>query len=391
MLNPNLRQVGALNFLNVIMKAKQMNIKSKKLSYRFLVLLGLVVVCVTACADLKPHKRNIHPEDVTLKTEKKMRDKEFATSVQVEAFSATVEENKYIIGPGDVLSLKVWNRPNVSDPEIIVGPDGIITVPRIGFINAIGRTREEIALEIKEKLCRFYSYPEVILAIEAYNNNKAFVLGRVEHPGVVIFHGKGTLLEALSIAGGYSTEAEDTYLTKCSIIRGKDTIIWIDLNELLRNGNISLNARIKNNDVIFIPESESELVYVMGEVASPGAYRIPGQLSLMDALMRAGGPTDDANRRKIFLIRATDNGQGIVKEIDLLAMLEAADFTNNYLMQDNDVIYVAEKGISKFNYVLEQIMPSLEVLNLGTDVLESFGVMQEMRESVWGQEGTVGK
>lgn len=358
-----------------------------------IILLGLVVVCATACADLKPHKKNIKPEGVTFKTEKKMKDKEFATSTQVEAFSAAAaeEEDKYIIGPGDVLSLNVWGRPNVSDPEIIVGPDGVITVPRIGFINATGRTREDVAREIKEKLCLFYSYPEVILAVEAYKNNKAFVLGRVEHPGVVTFPGKGTLLEALSMAGGYSTEAENTYLTKCSIIRGKNTIIWIDLNELLRNGNMSLNARIKNNDLIFIPESESELIYVMGEVVSPGICRVPGQLSLMDALMKAGGPTDNANRRKIFLIRATDDGRGIVKEIDLLAMLESADFTKNYLLQDNDVIYVAEKGISKFNYVLKQIMPSLQVLNMSTDILESFGVMQEMRNSLWGQEGTVGK
>lgn len=356
-----------------------------------IILLGLVVVCATACADLKPHKKNIKPEGVTFKTEKKMKDK-FATSTQVEALSAAAEEeDKYIIGPGDVLSLNVWGRPNVSDPEIIVGPDGVITVPRIGFINATGRTREDVAREIKEKLCRFYSYPEVILAVEAYNNNKAFVLGRVKHPGVVTFPGKGTLLEALSMAGGYSTEAENTYLTKCSIIRGKDTIIWIDLNELLRNGNMSLNARIKNNDLIFIPESESELIYVMGEVVSPGVCRVPGQLSLMDALMKAGGPTDNANRRKIFLIRATDDGQGIVKEIDLLAMLESADFTKNYLLQDNDVIYVAEKGISRFNYVLKKIIPSLEVLNMSTNILESFGVMQEVRDSLWGQEGTVGK
>ncbi len=116
---------------------------------------------------------------------------------------------------------------------------------------------------------------------------------------------------------GYSTEAEDTYLTRCAIIRGKDTIIWIDLNDLLQNGNMALNAKILNNDVIFIPESQSELVYVMGEVRTPGAYNMTGRLTIMDSLMLAGGPTDDADTTTIYLIRKGEGKQGSVREINL--------------------------------------------------------------------------
>ncbi len=185
---------------------------------------------------------------------------------------------------------------------------------------------------------------------------------------------KAPFLEALSIAGGYSTEAEDTYLTRCAIIRGKDTIIWIDLNDLLQNGNMALNAKILNNDVIFIPESQSELVYVMGEVRTPGAYNMTGRLTIMDSLMLAGGPTDDADTTTIYLIRKGEGKQGSVREINLKHLLTAADFSRNYIMEDDDVLYVTEKRISRFNYVLEKIVPSLEFIKLGNDVLESFGV-----------------
>ena len=367
-----------------------MNKKDSILSPGIKLLLVSIVVLITSCSGIQPRPEPTQESDPTFQVETKT-SQIYTPPDQVEALSAAVEEDRYILGPGDVLSLKVWRRPEVSDPEIIVGPDGIITVPRIGFVKASGRTREDIVREITEKLHRFYSNPEVSLAVTVYKNNKAFVLGRVEHPGVVTFPGQGTLLEALSMAGGYSTVAEDTYLTKCAIIRGKNTIIWIDLNELLQNGNMALNARIKNNDVIFIPESHTELVYVMGEVYKPGAFPLTGRLTLMDALMMAGGPTENANPDKLFLIRSRGNGDGIVQEISLRHMLETADFSKNYLMKDNDVIFIAKKGISKFNYVLKQIMPSLEVLNLGTNIMESFGVMQEVRNKLWGLEGTVGK
>lgn len=343
-----------------------------------------------ACSSIEPAPEATPYENPTLIAET-VTQKAFATPAQLEALTQVFENEKYKVGPGDILGIKVWKRPEVSDPQIVVGPDGFFTAPRVGFIKGVGRTREDITHEITEKLHQYYSHPEVTLSIEAYQNNKAFVLGRVENPGVVTFPGKGTLLEALSMAGGYSTEAEETFLTKCAIIRGKDTIIWIDLDDLLQGGNMALNARIKNNDVIFIPESQSELVYVMGEVYRPGALPLTGKLSLLDALMKSGGPTRDAKDSKIFLIRYAANGKGYVNEIDMRALIETGDFSKNYLLKDNDVLYVARTGISKFNYVLRQIMPSLQVLNLTTDIMESFGVMQEVRNSLWGQEGTVGK
>ncbi len=310
---------------------------------------------------------------------------------QVDAFSAQVPD-EYLLGPGDILSLTVWNRPELSDPKILVGPDGIISLILVGAIDVNGRTRQSVADEIKKSLSKLYDNPEISLSVSQYSNNKAFVLGRVANPGVVKFPGQGTLLEALSLAGGlpvHNTQVQAS-LTKCSIIRGRNTIIWIDLNELLYNGNMGLNARIQNNDIIFIPESQSNHVFVMGEVDQPGAYMLTGRESLLSALMRAGGPTRDANRHMVHLIRS-EGKTGRVETIDLLDMMETANFSKNYLLQADDVIYVSQKGISRFNYTMTNLLPFLSVINLGTDILESFGVMQQFRNRVWGQEGTVGK
>ncbi len=294
----------------------------------------------------------------------------------------------YVLGPGDLLQLDVWNRKALSNPEVLVGPDGVITIPRIGNIAVSGLTREQAAEKITIALSKYYKRPEVSLVIREYNNNKAFVLGRIENPGVVRFPGKGTLLEALSLAGGLPVLREEAVLTRCAIIRGKDQVIWVDLRELLHSGNMALNARIRNNDVIFIPENQDELMYVMGEVFKPGAIRLSSQMTYLDALMLAGGPTKSANLKKTFILRF-DGETRTVKEIDLGAMLREGRLEHNVQLKDNDVLYVAENGVSKFNYALNQVMPFLQVLNLSTSVLERFGVMQEVREELWGQEGFV--
>jgi len=356
------------------------------LSKSSILLCLFILLLQSACIPVSPVPEATHQNN-SFHTDIQEATTAFAPPLYVEEQSERISD-RYLLGPGDILNLRVWNREELSDPDIIVGPDGIITVSRIGNIRVGGRKREDVAAEITAKLSKFYQNPEVSLSVKAYKNNKAFVLGRVENPGVVNFPGKGTLLEALSLAGGLPVLEKEAFLTKCAIIRGKHKIIWIDLRELLNNGNMALNARIQNNDVIFIPESDDENVYVMGEVIRPGTVRLRLQMAFLDALMLSGGPTEDANLEKIYILRFNKN-ESEVQEINLKHIIETGDINQNYQLKANDIVYVSEKGISKFNYVMKQLMPFLEVLQLSTTNLESFGVMQQLRKELWGQEGFV--
>lgn len=311
----------------------------------------------------------------------------YADSQSIESISKDLPD-EYLLGAGDVLRLEVWNRPNLSDPNIVVAPDGKITIMRIGTVNVTGRTIESVIAEIESRLQYYYKKPEVRLSITTYKNNKAFVLGRVTSPGLIEFSGRGTLLEALSRAGGLPILSEQSFLTKCAIIRGKNQILWVDLRDLLQNGNMSLNARIYNNDIIFIPESQDELIYVMGEVMIPRAIQLKSEMTYLDALMFSGGPTKSADLQETFIIRF-EEGKRLIKKIDLKRMLEEGDSSQNYALKDNDVVYVSETGMASFNCVMQQLLPSLEVLNLGTSVLERFGIMEQLRLRWYGTEGFV--
>lgn len=291
----------------------------------------------------------------------------FATKEEMEQARAEETPYQYRLGPGDVIGLNVWRRPELSEEKLIVSPDGFIAAPRIGMVNVEGKTPEEVKDAVTKALEVLYIKPEVTVQVHDFLNNKAYVLGNVNSPGLVRFTGRGTLLEGLALAGGVP---KDDRMARCSIIRGNSQVIWIDLQDLLVNGNMSLNAPIRNDDIIYVPERAQEMIYVMGEVKAPGAIRLYDGMSVLKAVMMAGGMMRSANTEKVFVIRQQDT-KGTVVEINLKNLVEKADFSRNYTLMPNDIVYVSPSGMAKFNYTLEDIMPALQIINLGTSAVKS--------------------
>jgi protein involved in polysaccharide export with SLBB domain/GT2 family glycosyltransferase len=337
--------------------------------------LCLICVCLVSfsCHSIQPGVHDFSTPDAKSQSETfnvggafegKVADEavKFATENEIASFSNSVPED-YLIGPGDVLGIIVRGRPDVSMTEVTVSPDGKISMPLVGILDVSEQTVEWLTTTIREGLKEFYSEPDVVVVIREYHNNKVFVLGRVDNPGLVSFKGNGTLLEAIFVAGGMSTVAQNSFLSKAIIFRGKDMVIWVDLKELLNNGNMALNARLKNNDLVFIPESHDDLVYVMGEVRTPGALKLTSELSLLDALMMSGAPTIDGKLAKVYLIRY-EGKKGMVQEINLKDMIGKSDLRQDYVLRDGDIVYVSSKVLRNVNYVISSLSPSLSYLDL---------------------------
>ncbi len=341
-------------------------------------LIASFFVLLTACSSISPNSSRVPttPEK-DFKVELPTKTQEFATPQKIDAISPH-DNYQYRLGPGDFVSIQVWHRPELSLENIVVSPDGFIAIPRIGSLNVMNHTPEEIQNLITTKLEALYIKPEVTVRVHEFHNNKAFILGRVSKPGVVNFPGKGTLLEALALAGGLPDQGKENALTKCAIIRGNDTVIWIDLQDLLKNGNMALNSPIRNNDVIYIPEATDELVYVLGEVVTPGAIQMRGGMNVLKAIMLAGGMNKQANPEKVFVIRQQSLKGDIIK-VDLRNLLEHGDFNQNFALMSNDIVYISPSGMAKFNYALEKILPTLNVLSIGTSI----------EQQIWGKGTTV--
>ena len=294
----------------------------------------------------------------------------YATPEELRIYESNLDK-QYLIGPGDRIKVEVWGREDLTR-EHLVGPHGLITLPMVGVFNIGGMDQAQAANAIKKLYLKYYEDPMVTVGIIEYKNNKVFVLGRVVNPGAIHFDGAVSLLEALSIAGGLPTEQKTVFLSKCYIVRGRDQIIWVDLLQLLQKADMRLNVRLANNDVVYIPDSMDAAVFVMGEIKTPGSVTISTtELTVLDAINLAGGPTEDANIEEIRLIRKMKDQEG-VKIVNLEAMLSRGDFSENFVVQDNDIIYLPRKGIARFNYLLRQIDPLLRTFMGGALLYEVF-------------------
>jgi polysaccharide export outer membrane protein len=261
-------------------------------------------------------------------------------------------DGKYILGSGDVVTVIVWGHPELSGKRVI-GPDGEIQLPFVGSFKVAGFNADDASRKLTSALREDYLNTAASVIVDSYNSNQIIVLGHVAHQGVLTFPGEPTLLEALAKAGAAPGKGDqDGMPTRCAIIRGRDRIMWVDLRPLMKGTDISLNMSLHRNDLLFVPDPDDALVYVMGQVKNPGPYPLTANMSFLEALSRAGGPNDNAQPGKIVLARPSENTEQIV---DLESDIQKTG--TNYQLKSGDIVYVPKSGLAKLGYVLQQINP----------------------------------
>lgn len=284
------------------------------------------------------------------------RSSAFSSAELVRQFGSEAPD-QYMIGPGDKLTVTVAGRPELSG-EHTVGPDGNITIPFAGTVRVLDLSRDQAAKSIRHALSAYYLDVYITVGIVEYTSNRVVVLGRVDHPGVMHFEDNPTLIELLSRVGGFPMQHPEQKLTRCAVLRG-DKILWLDLQQLL-GGDLSLNIRLRRNDVVYIPDTRDTTVYVLGEVNKPGVYPLIPKMSFLDALGQAGGPNSDANTDEIRLIRPS---QGLNQEVAFDRIL-APDRSLNMALEDGDIVYVPRRGIASVGYFLRQVNPFVLLLSI---------------------------
>ena len=280
------------------------------------------------------------------------KNRSFASKEMLEQFQSGGDE-AYRLGPGDELTIDVWGHPELSGKHQI-GPDGRITLPVAGDLRIIDLTREESSEAINQAFGKFYANLAVTLRVDRYTSNRIFILGRVSNPGAILFDRAPTLLEAITRAGSLPVGgmgSEKAALTRCAVFRGRDQVAWIDLKSLLTGGNLALNLRLHRDDIVYVPDADDQLVYVLGEVKNPGAVRLTPDMSFLDALALSGGPTEDAAKGRIHLVRPNHE---LNREIKLGALLRP-DPSQNIALEEGDIIYVPKSTIGKVGYVLQRV------------------------------------
>jgi len=240
--------------------------------------------------------------------------------------TALAQVTHYVVGPQDVLAISVYDQPELTG-KYALEADGTFTFPLVGRVTAGGLTLQAIEELLKKELSNgFLRNPQVSVMVDQYRSQRVFIVGEVRSPGTYPLTGDMSLIEALARAGSTTEHASGEVLivrpAGMQHVEGPTLpeeqpsaqVIRIELKDL-NSGRISQN--LQHNDTIFVPRAE--LIYVIGQVRSPGAFPLQKGTTVLQALSLAGGLTDRGSTSRIRIARLEGG-----KRIEVRARLDDA-------------------------------------------------------------------
>lgn len=280
--------------------------------------------------------------------------------------AASDPEEDYIIGPEDLLEIRVFEQPDLSG-EVRVSARGFIRVlPFPEPIKAAGLTELQLADLIREKLMTLLRNPQVVVRVKESRSRFVAVIGAVRKPDRYEVVRGMRLLTLLAAAGGLTENAGHTVhiiriggVTPAEAVTASEatapTVDVVDLRQLMSGQVEAVNVIVRPGDIVSIPEADQ--IFVTGNVTNPSALRIRGDMTLTKAIAMAGGLKPHTQKNKITILRPVP---GKSERIEIVVDLEKIekDHSQDPPLLANDVVFV----------------PSSSARNIGMAMLNAFSL-----------------
>ena len=278
------------------------------------------------------------------------------------------QDDRYRIGPADVLDIRIHNRPHLSRESVRVEGNGMIRMPLIETeIKAACQTEGELAKEISTRYARYYKNLQVDVFIKEYHSRQVAIIGAVNDQSRFELQRRVRLLELLTYAKGPSTRAGQTinivHSTGASLCNepadeneASSVFSSYKLSEVLQ-GDPKSNPYLETGDIVTVPEADQ--VYVVGNVFMPLTIPLREPITLTRAIAMAGGLKQDTKKDKIRVLRQ-EPGTTIRKEItvDLTAIEKKS--SDDLALLPNDIIDVpTSAGKSFLRSLVQGVVPGV--------------------------------
>ncbi|HSE17518.1 MAG TPA: polysaccharide biosynthesis/export family protein [Pyrinomonadaceae bacterium] len=280
---------------------------------------------------------------------------------------AYAQDDRYRIGPGDVLDIRIYNRPQLSRDAVRVEGNGMIRMPLVeNDIQAACLTEGELAKEISTRYARYYKNLQVDVFIKEYHSKQVAIIGAVNEQSRFELQRRVRLLELLTYAKGPSTKAgqtinivHSTAASPCKQTDDTDTSAAFSsykLSDVLQ-GDPKSNPYLETGDIVTLPEADQ--VYVVGNVFMPLTISLKEPITLTRAIAMAGGLKQDTRKDKIRVLRQ-EPGTTIRKEITVdLSAIEKKS-SEDLALAPNDIIDVpTSAGKSFLRSLVQGVVPGV--------------------------------
>jgi len=289
-------------------------------------------------------------------------------SIVTSAQQQQSQDDRYRIGAGDVLDIRIYNRPQLSREAVRVEGNGMIRMPLIETeIQAACRTEGELAKEIATGYARYYKNLQVDVFIKEYHSKQVAIIGAVNEQSRFELQRRVRLLELLTYAKGPSSKAGQTinivHSTASSPCKQTDdetdtaaAFSSYRLSDVLQ-GDPKANPYLETGDIVTLPEADQ--VYVVGNVFMPLTIALREPITLTRAIAMAGGLKQDTRKEKIRILRQ-EPGSTVRKEItvDLYAIEKKR--SEDLALAPNDIIDVpTSAGKSFLRSLIQGVVPGV--------------------------------
>lgn len=280
-----------------------------------------------------------------------------------------VEDWSYRIGVGDIISITVFEHPELSLPSddddnglngFEVQADGTFYFPFVGEIGAAGKSVQTVRQEVSQRLRTYVNEPQVDVRIAEFNSQNVVVSGEVEAPNrQPLTTVPLTLLQAVNAAGGWKETADVSRIT----LRRGGKLYRVDLRGFLEANMANNNPVLLAGDVINVPERENQEAFVMGETLRNESVDVTSELvSLTEAVNKAGGPSRvRSDSRGVFVFRYA-NTQMSVYQFDTTSpdgWLLGTKFT----LVPQDVVYITRSPLQHWNDTITLLLPTVSAVS----------------------------
>jgi len=170
----------------------------------------------------------------------------------VAAAVATPDQATYLLGPEDTLEISVWKEHDLTK-QLVVRPDGKITYPLIGEVQAAGRTVKQLQEEILKRLEKYVTEAHVTVILLKAQNYKIYVTGKVNKPGDFVIGKPVNVMQAISMAGGLTAFASPGSITVLRTMGGKEEVFPFNYKEVGKGHFLEQNRTLLPGDVVVVP------------------------------------------------------------------------------------------------------------------------------------------